>query len=360
MQAPDRTHDHSDAVGEASPADIGSGEDGRVPTQKDVARLAGVSPITVSRTLAGGKHVRPDLQRRVIDAVRALDYLPNENARGLRPGQQSGLIGVVITNLNNPYFGTFAMGVEEVARERGKFILLGSTAESAARETEMIDHFLSRRVEGIILVPAGEPAPRRWMRRLGEVPIVAAARELDDLRVDTVIVDDTENAREATAQLIAEGHRRIAFVGNIVTVSAHRMRYEGYVAALQEAGIPVDERLVRGVNDEVVDARADVHAFLDAPHPPTAMLAVNNRIATGALLALAERRRAGAVNFPIVVAFDQLELAELLVTPVRVFEHDPREVGRAAARLLFDRLDGLGGDPRRQAITGRRTAEAPV
>jgi LacI family transcriptional regulator len=332
-----RAHDDASAAG------------AHIPTQKDVARLAGVSAVTVSRTLAGGKNVRPDLQQRVIDAVRQLDYLPNENARNLRPGQQSGLIGVSITNLSNPFYGTFALGVEEVVNERGRYMLLGSTAESASRETDLIGNFMSRRVEGLIVIPAGEPAPRRWVHRLGSVPIVVAARRLADAEVDTVLMDDAETGRRVAADLVREGHRRIAFLGNIVTVSAHRDRYEAALAVLQAAGLDFDQRLVRGVTNDVPDAAAHTRAFLDLAHPPTAIIGANNRITVGILSEYSARLAAGAAveDLPVVAAFDQLELSELLRVPVRVYASDPRGLGRTAARMLFERLDGeVTGAPR--------------
>lgn len=328
-----------------------------IPTQKDVARLAGVSPVTVSRTLAGGKNVRPDLQEKVLEAVRTLDYLPNEAARSLRPGQHSGLVGVAITNLGNPYYGTFALGVEETAAERGRYILLGSNGESATRETELIAHFISRQVEGLIVVPAGEPSSHRWAKRLGSIPLVVASREMAGIDVDTVIIDDYDNAEIVTTTLIAEGHKRIGFIGNIVSVSAHRLRYEGFKSAVKNAGLAVDPRLVRGVNDEVEDAHAITEAFLHAASPPTAILCANNRITVGLLTVFAERIGAGMSpsELPVVVCFDELELADLMPVRVRVVHHDARALGRAAATMLFDRLDGTVTDPapRRQVLTGR-------
>ena len=106
----------------------------RRPTVKEVAQLAGVSPMTVSRTLSGGVNVKPEVQARVLAAVEKLGYHRNENARSIRPGQSSGLIGVAITNIANPYYSTFALGVEEEAARSGRRILLGNTAEDAARE----------------------------------------------------------------------------------------------------------------------------------------------------------------------------------------------------------------------------------
>lgn len=327
------------------------------PTQKDVARLAGVSPVTVSRTLAGGKNVRADVQERVLEAVRLLDYLPNENARSLRPGQNSGLVGVAITSLSNPYYGNFALGVEEVANEMGRFILLGSTGESAERERQLIANFISRQVEGLIVIPAGEPTQHQWAQRLGDIPLVLASREIADVPVDTVLVDDFHAAYTASKELIAAGHRRIGFIGNIESVSAHRERFHGLKQALDEAGLPLDESLVKGVFNEVDDAAAITRGYLDCGNPPSVILCANNRLTVGLLLAFAERIKGGEApsDLPEVVCFDGLELAELMPVPVKVVAHDARELGREAARMLFDRLDGdAAGEPARKRVLEAR------
>ncbi|WP_438941836.1 substrate-binding domain-containing protein [Naasia lichenicola] len=263
---------------------------------------------------------------------------------------------MAITNLSNPFYGTFALGVEEVVAERGRYILLGSTAESASRESDLVGNFLSRRVEGLIVIPAGEPAPRRWVRRLGSVPIVVAARELPDADVDTVLMDDLSTGRRLTEDLLQQGHRRIAFIGNIVTVSAHRHRYEGFESTMRNGGAAVDKRLVRGVTADVEDARTHARSFLDLAHPPTAIISANNRISVGVLAEFRRRLDAGASadELPLLAAFDDLELAGLLRVPVRVYGSDPRELGRTAARLLFERLDGDADGPRRHLIVGDR------
>lgn len=323
-----------------------------IPTQKDVARLAGVSPVTVSRALSGGSNVAPELHRRVIEAARQLHYLPNENARGLRPGQQSNLIGVAITNLSNPFYGKFAVGVEEVAREKGRFILFGSTEESATRERELVSNFLGRRVEGLIVIPASEPAPRQWVRRLGPVPLVLAAREVEGVDTDRVLMDDAAMAQRATTDLLRRGHTRIAFLGNIDQVSAHRALYEEFRRVMGEAGVAVDPILVRSVTDEVVDGAARVDGFLRLPNPPTALIVATNRIAVGVLQVYGRRLDAGAagLHLPALSMFGELELADLLRVRVRAYASDPREFGRTAAQTLFDRLEGRVDEPSRRLV----------
>ena len=311
------------------------------PTVREVATLAGVSPMTVSRTLSGGKNVRPDVQQRVFEAVAALGYHRNENARSIRPGHSSGLIGVAITNLANPYYGQFALGVEEVASERGKRILLGNSGEELARESQLVSDFVGRQVEGLIVVPTGGGAEHLRPERLGNIPLVLASRTVEGLEADTVLLDDVNGAYEATRRVLEAGHRRIAFLGNVVSVSTGARRFEGYARALAEFGLEPDPQLVLRGQQDVGAARVAMERLLDLEHPPTAVFSANNRNTIGALHAIGARERAaGAREELVLVGFDDVELAELLPVPLLIVSHDPRRLGAEAARMLFDRLDG--------------------
>lgn len=317
---------------------------GRQPTIKEVALRAGVSPMTVSRTLAGGVNVRPDVQEKVLAAVRELGYHRNENARSLRPGQASGLIGVAITNLGNPYYGNFALGVEEVAAEYGKRIVLGNTGEDPARERQLIADFLGRQVEGLVLVPSGGSSEHLQPERLGDVPLVLASRRVYGLDVDAVLLDDIGGAYRGTRSLLDAGHTRIGFLGNVRSVFTGQRRYEGYARALVEQGIEPSDELVQRGQQDVDSASQATHRLLELEHPPTAIFSANNRNTIGALREIGRRLRAGAPleSMPAIVSFDDFELAELMPVPVAVIDHDPRQLGREAARLLLARV-GVAG-----------------
>jgi LacI family transcriptional regulator len=312
----------------------------RAPTVNEVARLAGVSPMTVSRTFAGGASVRPELQRRVFEAAQQLGYHRNENARSLRPGQSSGLIGVAITNLANPYYGQFALGVEEVAARFGRRILLGSSNEEPDRERQLIDDFVGRRVEGLVLVPSG-PAAGLGSAVLGRMPVVFASRLVADVAADAVLVDDVDGAFRGTVSAFDAGHTRLGYLGNEQSVFTGRRRYEGFVRAHEMRGLAVDPDLVLRSQRDVTSAATAMAALLDRDDPPTAVFCANNRNAIGALDEIGARIDAGvpAESLPAIVSFDRFELAELMPVPVTIVDHDPRELGAAAARLLFERLD---------------------
>lgn len=253
------------------------------PTIKEVAAHAGVSPMTVSRTLAGGEHVRPDLQERVMKAVDELGYQRNENARSIRPGQSSGLIGVAITNIANPYYGTFALGVDDVVAHTGRRILLGNTAESETREKQLVQDFLGRRVDGLIVVPTGRATEHLARAGRAGVPVVLASRNIPGLGVDSVVVEDERGAFEGTAMLLDAGHTRIGYLGNLRSIFTGSRRFAGYLRAHEERGVAVDDALTPRGQQEVGEVSDAMRAMLALDNPPTAVLCANNRNAIGAI-----------------------------------------------------------------------------
>jgi LacI family transcriptional regulator len=266
----------------------------RQPTIKEVANRAGVSPMTASRTLAGGRNVRPDLQERVMAAVRELGYYRNENARSLRPGQPSGLVGIAITNLANPYYGNFALGVEEIAAEHGRRIILGNTGEDDARERQLVSDFIGRQVEGLVLVPTSGDAAHLRPERLGDVPVVLASRQVEGLDVDTVLLDDVGGAYRGTISLLDAGHTRIGFLGTSSSVFTGQRRYRGYERAMIERGAAIDPAIVARDQQDVTAASRAARLMLDQRLPPTAIFSANNHRRAARDRAADPRRAAGS------------------------------------------------------------------
>lgn len=317
------------------------------PTVRDVAALAGVSPMTVSRTMSGGLNVRPEVQERVRDAAEKLGYRRNQSARNTRLRKPTGLIGIAVTNLANPYYGQFALGVEDVAALHHRQIVVGNSGEDGEQERGLLADFAGRQIEGLIVVPAGNGLAFADGVNLAGIPLILATRTVDGLAADTVTVDDVGGAGAGTRALIADGHTRIAFLGDVSGISTAGRRFQGFRRVLEDNGIGFDPELLITARDSTT-AGAAVRRLLAGPNPPTAFFSANNRTTVGALRAICEWRNAGGgPSVAAVASFDDVELADLLGIPLTVMSHDPRELGAHAARLLFERLAGTApSEPR--------------
>jgi LacI family transcriptional regulator len=309
----------------------------------DVARVAGVSLKTVSRVVNHEQGVRPETEARVKDAVGALGYRANDIARNLRRGSPSATVGLVIEDVRNPFYSGIARAVEEVARSHGYVVIIANSDEDPDSERAAVGTLLGRRVGGLLIVPAGrDHAYLTDEVRLG-TPIVFMDRPADSVEADEVLLDNVGGAARATEHLLAHEHRRIGVVGDPPSVSTIAERVAGYQETLERAGIRVDESLIRVGAHDVREAEAATSELLALASPPTAIFATNNRACIGALHAL---RTIGAPT--ALVGFDDFELADLL--KVTVVRHDPSEMGRTAAELLFARLAGDERPPQRVVL----------
>jgi LacI family transcriptional regulator len=314
------------------------------PTLRDVAARANVSFKTVSRVVNNEPRVRSETADRVQQAIRDLGFSRNDNARSLRGGVSSATIGLVIGDVANPFFAAMARAVEEVARSRGHLLVTASTDEDVERERSVIEALIERRVRGIVVVPVGRD--HRFLEqetRLGTA-IVFLDRPPGRIAADHVVLDNLGGARLAVEHLVANGHRRIAILGDRLDVFTIGERYAGYRLALEASGLRVDEALVRFGLHSTDDAGRAVRQLLELGDPPTAVFATNNRMSIGAVEVLAEMAEPVAL-----VGFDDFELAPALRVPVTVVSYDKEELGRRAASLLFDRLDGDRREP--QSLT---------
>jgi LacI family transcriptional regulator, galactose operon repressor len=308
----------------------------------DVAGAAGVSLKTVSRVVNDVPGVRPETAALVQGAIAELGFRRNDMARALRRGQKSRTLGLIIEDVSNPFYSAITRGVEEVARRRGLLVIAGSSDEDPARERELVHLLCERRVDGVLIVPAGDD--HRYLLpelRLG-TRAVFIDRPPGRIDADVVLLDNEGGARSAVEHLLARGHRRIGMLGDEPSIFTAVERLRGYRDAIEAAGLPVNDSLVRlGLHDaEAAEAAAD--ELLSLSEPPTALFAGNNRITIGGLRTLARRGHGVAL-----VGFDDLELADMLPLPTTVVAYDPAELGRQAAEVLAQRLAGGDGPPRR-------------
>jgi LacI family transcriptional regulator len=301
----------------------------------DVAERAGVSIKTVSRVVNNAPHVQQAVVDRVLAAVAELGFRRNGIAQTLRSGRATSTIGLVIEEIGNPFYSTIAAAVAEVASAHDTLLITASSEEDPRREQHLLLDLCSRRVDGLLVVPAGfDHGFLRVEVEMG-LPVVFLDRPAGGLIADTVLLDNRGGAKAGVQHLIAQGHRRIAVLLDSTVVYTMHQRVGGAIEAMAGAGIDCDARLVR---DGVADPDSAAHTvseLLDAADPPTAFFSTNNRITVGVVQELWRRRSAAAL-----VGFDDFELSHLMPRPFTVIGYDTRELGRQAAQLLFRRIGG--------------------
>ena len=324
----------------------------RRATMRDVAALAGVSIKTVSRVVNGEAGVSSDLVERVQDAAQQLDYRPDLTASNLRRGRQTATLGLMLENVANPYSAAVHRAVDDAAVERGMAVLATSLDEDPVREREVARMMIQRRVDGMIIMPTG--TDQSYLRAeieagLATVFVDRSPRFLD---ADTVLATNRSGAREAVDHLLSIGHQRIAFLGDLTDIATANDRYRGYTDALAAAGITLDDRLVRTDLHTRDTSQRAAESLLRLPpdESPTALFASQNLITIGALQAL---HLHDLQHLVALVGFDDVELAGMLEPGVTVVAQDPYAIGRAAAELLFARLDGYRGPSQHRTISTR-------
>lgn len=320
---------------------------GNRPTMKDVAARAGVGLKTVSRVVNGEAGVTPETEHRVREAIEALGFRRNDSARVLRKGRTAS-IGLVLEDLADPFYGPLSRAVEEIARANGALLINGSSAEDPEREQELVLALCARRVDGLVVIPAGDDHRYLEPELKAGVATVFVDRPAGRIDADVVLSDNFGGARDAVAHLIAHGHRRIGFIGDMPRIHTAAERLRGYRAAMEDAGIEVaDAWTSLGVTDPQRVRRA-AEGMLTGPSPVTAIFTGNNRVTVTVIRVLAEHTRRVAL-----VGFDDIELADLLQPAVTVVAQDAATLGRTAAERLFRQLDGTLLTPERIELPTR-------
>ncbi|MER6946020.1 LacI family DNA-binding transcriptional regulator [Nonomuraea sp. NPDC000554] len=322
------------------------GDEPRRPTMTDVARVAGVSLKTVSRVVNNVPTVDPELAGRVLAAVSELGFRRNDMARNLRAGNTSATVGLLIEDLANPFYAGIAAAAAQYALEHDTMLITASSEEDAERERALLLEMCQRRVDGLLVVPAGD-ADHVYLRPEIErgTPVVFLDRPPRNLLADTVLIDNAAGGRQAVEHLVAAGHERIGVISDWLSISTMAERLAAAEQALEQAGVPYRPDLIAYGLHTVPEAAAAVARMLDAPEPPTAIFALNNRLTLGALEALNGRTE------PVeLVGFDDFETAAFMPWRLTVVSYDAREIGRMGAELLFKRIAGDRSRPRKVVV----------
>jgi LacI family transcriptional regulator len=318
-------------------------------TIRDVARLAGVSSMTVSRVINGSERVSPATRQRVEAAIDELGYVPSRLARGLIR-QKTGTLALIVPDVANPFFTLVVRGAEEVARRADYRLLLCDTRSDLELEREVIEELLAHRVEGIAIAPVSDRS-RTHLRRLAKfgVPFVLIDRTVEGVDSDLIVGDNEGGARRLVTHLLELGHRRIGLIVEADEVSTARHRRQGYESALAAAGVPVDESLIVRANADPSGGFDGTRRLLTLDERPTAVFAVNNLVALGVVEAV---REAG-LEVPddvALVCFDDIEYASRMYPFLTVMAQPAETLGSLGTQLLLERIDGRSRDRGRSVV----------
>ncbi|MFJ1650145.1 LacI family DNA-binding transcriptional regulator [Streptomyces sp. NPDC088337] len=305
---------------------------------KDVAAAAGVSVATVSRVLNENPSVSADARARVLAAVEALGYRPNAVARSLRT-HRTRTLGLVISDVLNPYFTALARSVEEEARALGYSVIIGNADERPDLQDHHIRTLLDRRIDGLLVSPTDGGSPLMLDAARAGTPMVFVDRWIEGVDVPVVRSDGRAAVRDLVAHLYGLGHRRLAIIAGPAATTTGRERVEAFREALAAHGLPLPDAYIGQGDFKAGSGRRVTEGFLGLPEPPEAVFAADNLMALGALDAI----RAREMRVPddiALAAFDDVPWFPHTDPPITAIAQPTGELGRAAVRALVDRMAG--------------------
>jgi len=329
----------------------------------DIAKLANVSAMTVSRVINNSGRISPRTREKVKRIMEELNYVPNSTARSLVK-QETKMLSLLITDITNPFFTTLARGAEDAAMELGYKLLFGNSDEKLSKEREYVDIVLSTRVDGLLLAPASDASAEHLaMLNVHRIPFVLVDRDVPGMEADVVLGENRSGADRLTDYLISLGHRRIALVNGFGTVSTARERYAGYRDALDRHHLPYDESLVVEYGYNRFYDPDKLEQVLRLPDPPTAIFAANNVLAVS-MIAFLRDKGIGVPEQMSVVCFEDVGLASKLDPFLTVAMQPAYDFGYKGVRLLAERIrlkDELGRQVVRlpSEMIVRKSAAAP-
>lgn len=331
----------------------------RQATLSDIAEAVGVATMTVSRVVNEDGYVSDDTRKKVLKAVKNLNYRRNGLARSLKR-QVTETVGLVLGDIANPYSTELARSVRESLLRHGFNLFICISEYGANDDVVAFESLANHRVDGIIVATQSNEAGDRYLRGLAEtnVPVVAIGRDIRHKNVDLVSPDDLKGGFEATQHLIDLGHKRIAFIGANLASGSHLNRLSGHVKALELNSIPLDEHLITGPAEETAELPGysteeigfeGMKRLLLLPDPPTAIFARNDFTAIGAMRAVKD----AGLRIPddiAIVGFDDIPLAARMTPSLTTVRQPMLVEGKIAAEMLLERIKSGERLPRRERI----------
>lgn len=304
-------------------------------TIKDIAEVAGVSHTTVSRALRGNSRISSNTTKRIQEIAEELGYVPNTAARGLKTNR-SRVLGVIVRRIDDPFFSEVLQGIEDVLHEAGYSLFLSASHRDPVREKEIMQAMGERRVDGVIISSTQiRPEHIRQLDRF-DVPLVLINNQaIDEPAVHSVYHADADGNQQMTQHLLAQGHRRIAYMGNARGGKSNAERARGYEAGLAKAGFPPQpDWQVLGANGQPDGGRDAMRQILALTERPTAVVCYNDMMAIGAIQAVT----AAGLRVPediSITGFDNIELAAYVSPPLTTFHQPKYELGQEAAAMML-------------------------
>jgi len=308
-------------------------------TIKEVAERAGVSSATAARVLGSYGYSSSQSRKKVLAAARKLKYHPDQVARSLATGR-TNVIGLVVADIENPFFAEMARGIADAAAAHGLTIVLANTDEDERKQGEAIGALRGMRVNGLIIAPVSSQYQEDLaaLHELG-FPTVLVDRKVEGVDLDSVLVRNTEGAEEVVAHLVGLGHKRIGVVSDNPAITTNAERLEGYRRALLKAGLELDEALVRVARYTRESAQQEAKELLESPDRPSALFGTGNFMTMGCLMAARDL----ALDIPrelALVGFDDMDWATIIHPRLTTVAQPTGLIGRTAAEQLVVRMGG--------------------
>lgn len=319
----------------------------KIASLNKVAEKSGVSIATVSRVINNNPNVNPETRLRVEQVIKELKYSPNRVAKRLRNrNASSNLLGVLIPDIQNPFYVEVLRGIEDVASENKYALIMCNFSQDEKKQQMYLDILQSESVDGLIAAPTSEEDQKVTNLVKTGLPIVCVDRGLSNVDVDVVLVENRKGAYSAVDFLAKKGYKRIAYISGIPQIPSSRQREKGYVSALKDNGLDVDRELIKYGDSRHESGVELCKQLLDLPHPPDAIFTGNNLITLGAL----ETIHKLGLKIPseiAIVGFDDMYWSISLNPPLTAVRQPAYEIGRRAAEQLIARIN----DPSRPTIS---------
>ncbi len=318
------------------------------PNILEVAKLAGVSPATVSRVLHNYPHIRDELRSKVLEAIASLGYEPNRVAQRLR-ATHSHLIGMIVTDITNPFFNTIMASIENVFFNKGFSLLMSNTASDPEKELAYLSMMENEGVAGLVIATTSENVDAVAKLADKGLPIVIIDRRMTKGKVDMVLSDNVEGAFSAVEHLIGLGHTRIGHIGGPLRLTSGRERYQGYQQAMMQAGLPIEDGWVRFGDHRHQSGYEQTLELLNSNPSLTALFIENNMMTLGALNAIHDCNRRIPDDIA-VVGFDDMPWAVSLNPPLTTVAQATYEIGTRVATRLLERIEQPDLAPRTDIV----------